>query len=133
MSEKKDLRWKQRFSNYKKALGQFEEAVNQDTQDRLAQEGLIQRFEYTFELAWKCLQDLLQERGLVEIRGPKPVLEQAFQDGLTTDGVLWMEMLRARNSSSHIYDEKVFLKIYHQAKNEFLKPLLALRKKLENL
>lgn len=133
MHQKKDVRWKQRFSNFKKALEQFEEAVGQETPTRLAQEGLIQRFEYTFELAWKCLQDLLQERGLVDIRGPRPVLDQAFQDGLIADGVLWMEMLRARNEASHIYDEKVFLSIYGQAKGKFIQPFKALRTKLESL
>ena len=130
---KKDVRWKQRFSNFTKALSQFEEAVGQDTHVRLEQEGLLQRFEYTFEVAWKCLQDLLQERGLVDIRGPKPVLEQAFQDGLIVDGVLWMEMLRARNEASHMYDEKVFLRIYAQAKTKFVQPLRDLKIKLESL
>lgn len=129
----KDIRWKQRFSNFQKALAKFEEAIAGNSKDRLAQEGLIQRFEYTFELAWKCLQDLLQERGLEEIRGPKPVLQQAFQDGLIHDGVLWMEMLRARNEASHLYDEKVFLKIYDQAKNAFLTPLQTLQQKLASL
>ena len=133
MTEKKDIRRKQRFSNFKKALGQLEEAIQMNSQDRLAQEGLIQRFEYTFELAWKCLQDLLQERGLVEVRGPKPVLQQAFQDGLVEDGVLWMEMLRARNEASHLYDEKVFLEIYGKTKDQFLKPLQDLNKKLSGL
>ena len=131
--QKKDIRWKQRFSNFKKALNQFEEAVSGNARERLAQEGLIQRFEYTFELAWKCLQDLLQERGLGEVRGPKPVLEQAFQDGLIADGVLWMEMLRARNEASHIYDEQIFLRIYAQARDKFLQPLQNLSAKLENL
>lgn len=130
---KKDVRWKQRFQNYQKALSQFESAVRQNSQDRLAQEGLIQRFEYTFELAWKCLQDVLQERGFAEIRGPKPVLEQAFQDGLIQEGLVWMEMLRARNETLHLYDEDVFLKIYQNAKTDFLKPLLTLREKLEKL
>lgn len=128
---KKDVRWKQRFSNFKKALSQFEEALVQKNPERLAQEGLIQRFEYTFELAWKCLQDLLQERGLAEIRGPKPVLEQAFQDGLITDGLLWMEMLKARNEASHIYDEKIFLRIYNQAKNKSAQPFRNLKKRLD--
>lgn len=131
--KKKEVRWKQRFSNFKKALSQFEEAVSQNHQERLAQEGLIQRFEYTFELAWKCLQDLLQERGLGDIRGPKPVLEQAFQDGLIADGLVWMEMLRARNEASHIYDEKIFLRIYNQAKGPFIGPLQDLKAKLESL
>jgi len=60
-----------------------EEALNivKDTEE----EGLIQRFEYTFELAWKCLQDLLQERGYGDTRGPRPVIEQAFQDGIISE------------------------------------------------
>lgn len=128
-----DIRWKQRFENFKKALQQFEEAVGQNNLERLSQEGLIQRFEYTFELAWKCLQDILQERGLTEVRGPKPVIQQAFEDGLLEDGLTWMEMLRARNETSHIYDEGKFLEIYSKAKNQFLKPFLALQKKLTDL
>lgn len=131
--EKADIRWKQRFNNYQKALAQFEEAVRGNQQERLAQEGLIQRFEFTFELAWKCLQDLLTERGLVEIRGPKPVLTQALQDSLIENGILWMEMLKAQNEASHLYDEKVFLEIYDKAKNHFLKPLQQLKQKLQSL
>lgn len=129
----KDIRWKQRFQNYQKAFKQFEEAVLGNSRNRLAQEGLIQRFEYTFELAWKCLQDLLQERGLVEIRGPKPVIQQAFEDGLIQNGVVWMEMLRARNESAHIYDEDVFLDIFHKTAKDFYEPLKALKEKLETL
>lgn len=130
---KKDVRWRQRFQNFKNAFSQFEEAVRRENLDRLAQEGLIQRFEYTFELAWKCLQDILQERGFAEIRGPRPVIQQAFDDGLIEDGVLWMEMLKARNDTSHIYDEKIFQEIYSKARNEFYKPLKELKEKLNSL
>ena len=130
---KSDVRWKQRFENFKKALQQFEEAIHEMPPSRLAQEGLIQRFEYTFELGWKCLQDVLTERGYDEIRGPKPVLQQAFQDGLIQDGLVWMEMLKARNEASHIYDEKVFLGIYTDARQRFLPPLRALQEKLMSL
>jgi nucleotidyltransferase substrate binding protein (TIGR01987 family) len=129
----KDIRWKQRFANYQKALKQFVSAIESNSQDRLAQEGLIQRFEYTFELAWKCLQDILQSRGFAEIRGPRPVIEQAFQDGLIIDGKIWMEMLRARNEASHLYDEKVFQEIYKLACESFSAPLLALQTKLNSL
>lgn len=128
-----DIRWKQRFENYKKALLRFEEAVNGKTEERLQQEGLIQRFEYTFELAWKCLQDVLQERGFAEIRGPKPVIQQSLEDGLIHDGLLWMDMLKSRNEASHIYDEDSFLDIYHKAKQKYLAPLVGLRQKLEIL
>ncbi len=64
MSEK-DVRWKHRFSNYKKALDKLREALGEydDEMTGLEKEGMIQRFEYTFELAWKTLQDLLYERG----------------------------------------------------------------------
>lgn len=128
-----DIRWKQRSSNFLNALKQFSDGVDAAPVDRLAQEGLIQRFEYTFELAWKCLQDVLQARGYAEIRGPKPVIEQAFQDGLIVDGLLWMEMLKARNEAAHLYDEAVFLKLYDQARLRFLTPLQMLAQKLRTL
>lgn len=125
-----DVRWKQRFSNFLNALKQFEEGVRAAPVDRLAQEGLIQRFESTFELAWECVQDVLQARGYSEIRGPKPVIEQAFQDGLLADGLLWMEMLKARNEAAHLYDEAVFLRLYDRARHQFLAPLQALAQRL---
>lgn len=118
-----DVRWKQRFDNYEKALAQLEAGAMGTTDERLAQEGLIQRFEYTFELAWKCLQDLFTERGLPEIRGPRPVLQQALQDGLIRNGLLWMDMLRARNEATHLYDESVFLEIYSKIRPDFLPAL----------
>lgn len=131
--EMQDIRWKQRFKNYENALTQFTTGVQAQLTERIAQEGLIQRFEYTFELAWKCLQDVLHARGYAEIRGPKPVLEQAFRDGLIVDGLLWMEMLKARNEAAHLYDENVFVKLYDQAQHQFLAPLQALAEKLRSL
>ncbi len=61
-----DVRSKQRFNNFKKVLALYEEVAGQSL-SKLEEEGLIQRFEYTFELAWKCLQDLLHERGYPNI------------------------------------------------------------------
>lgn len=115
MPVSKDTRSQQRFSNFEKAFLKYEEALSGNL-SRLEEEGLIQRFEYTFELAWKCLQDLLQERGYANVRGPRPVIEQAFQDSLITDGPEWLEMLRARNESTHLYDEAVFQRISTQVK-----------------
>lgn len=93
---------------------------------RLEEEGMIQRFEYTFELAWKSLQDILQERGYPNVRGPRPVLEQAFQDGLITDGPLWLEMLKARNETTHLYDEPTFERISKNVKGPYLRILKTL-------
>lgn len=128
-----DIRWKQRFANYQSALQRLEDAVATNTEDRLSQEGVIQRFEFTFELAWKCLQDVFVERGLPEVRGPKPVLQQALTDNLISNGLIWMEMLKARNAASHMYDEAVFLKIYEHVRHDFLGPLQNLRTTFESL
>ena len=74
----------------------------------MEERGLIQAFEYTFELAWKTLQDFLEETsGYVEVKGPRPVIQQAFRDGLITDGEKWMEMLKDRNLTAYTYDEEV--------------------------
>jgi nucleotidyltransferase substrate binding protein (TIGR01987 family) len=105
--EKQDIRWIQRFNNFKKALAKLGAVADEKQVSELSeleQEGLIQRFEYTHELAWKTIQDLLKYRGYQGISGPKPVLTQAFQDGLITDGEAWSLMNEARNSSSHTYD-----------------------------
>lgn len=121
-TENLDRRSLQRFGNFSKALKLYEEAASQ-SMNRLEQEGMIQRFEYTFELAWKCLQDLLQERGYANIRGPRPVIEQSFQDGIITNGPLWLLMLQARNETTHLYDESTFLSVSRSVKGPFLQAL----------
>ena len=122
MNQNMDVRSQQRFENFKKALSLYSDAVR-PKMSRLEEEGLIQRFEYTFELAWKCLQDLLQERGYDNVRGPRPVIEQAFQDGLISDGPTWLKMLKARNESTHLYNEVFFADIIKKVKTSFLKTL----------
>jgi nucleotidyltransferase substrate binding protein (TIGR01987 family) len=103
----KDIRWKQRFQNYAKALQQLREAVAKTKLDRLQEQGMIQCFEYTCELAWKTLQDFLAEaRGYTDVRGPRPVLEQAFADGIIAAGTQWLAMLKDRNQTSHLDDAK---------------------------
>lgn len=106
MAEGVDIRWKQRLRNYSKALHQLREAIEAKTLDRLQEQGMVQCFEYTCELAWKTPQDFLAtERGYTDVRGPRLVLEQAFADGLISDGTQWLEMLKDRNKTAHLYDE----------------------------
>ena len=126
-SSNTDVRSKQRFENYKKAFRLYEEVVNKPL-SRLEEEGLIQRFEYCFELAWKCLQDLLQERGFANVRGPRPVIEQAFQDGIISDGIIWLEMLKARNETTHLFDESHFQTIIKKVRSSFFETLKTFRK-----
>ena len=104
----KDIRWIQRFNNYDKALSQLTRFTERTDLNEMEQQGLIQAFEYTFELAWKTLQDFLEETaGYLDIRGPRPVIMKAFQDGYISDGEKWMEMLNDRNRTTHTYNEEI--------------------------
>lgn len=108
MAFQEDIRWQQRFANYKKALLQLEEAVllyKQRNLSRLEKQGLIQAFEFTHELAWNVLKDFLQDQGDQSIKGSKDTIRAAFKAELIQDGEDWMETILARNSSSHTYDE----------------------------
>ena len=100
-----NVRWKQRFEQYQKALDTIEVVIPQYAQlSELEKDGLIQRFEFTFDLSWKVMQDYLKEAGYADIKGPRPCIKQMAQDNLL-DGFNCEEMLNARNELSHVYDE----------------------------
>lgn len=102
-----DIRWKQRFHNFLKALQTLTEAVELAQQrplSKLEQQGLIQGFEFTHELAWNVLKDYLEEQGFVGIIGSKNASRQAFRNALIQDGEAWMDMIKARNLTSHTYN-----------------------------
>ncbi|HBX50260.1 MAG: nucleotidyltransferase [Bacteroidetes bacterium RIFOXYB2_FULL_35_7] len=104
-----DIRWQQRFNNYKKVLNKLADVVNKmqfDSLTELEKEGLIKRFEYTFELAWKTLQDLLKAKGYMDIAGPNATLTQAFADGYISDAEGWRKMKKSRELTSHVYDDE---------------------------
>lgn len=132
--DKKDIRWEQRFSNFKKALAKLE-AVARDrdynTLSELEKEGLIQRFEYTFELAWKTLQDLLEHKGYQDITGPNPVLEQALKDGYITNEKQWRNMKKSRELTSHTYNNETADDIAESIVEEYYHLLKSLEKRLE--
>ncbi len=104
----KDIRWQQRFKNYQKALKQLENAVaiaKERPLSNLEQQGLIQAFEYTHELAWKTLKDFLNEQGYQDIYGSKDTSRVAFNLEILENGEVWMDMIKSRNLSSHTYNE----------------------------
>lgn len=115
----KDIRWQQRFHNFNKAYKHFKKYVAQDEYNELEQQGLIKAFEYTYELAWKTLQDLLKEKGYKDITGPKPVIEQSFQDGYIANGEAWMRMHKSRNLTSHTYNEETAEELIQNIKDEY--------------
>lgn len=118
-----DIRWEQRFENFENAYKDFSEACSLSSYSKLERSGLIQTFEFTFELAWKTLQDLLSSRGYVGINGPRPVLEKAFQDALITQGEEWLKMMKSRKLTVHTYHEKTAEIIAHDIKTKYY-PLL---------
>ena len=104
-----DVRWQQRFSNFRRALAQLAEAVDLSKVrelSRLERQGVIQAFEFTHELAWNVLKDYLQDQGNPDIKGSKDATRAAFKVQLITDGEAWMAMIQSRNISSHTYDER---------------------------
>ena len=95
-----------------------------DTLNQLEKEGIIQRFEYTFELAWKVLKDKMEFDGLeLNQISPKAVVRQAFQAKYISDADCWMRMIGDRNLMSHTYDFAKFEAVLKTAKAEYL-PML---------
>jgi len=102
-------RWRQRFQNFSHAYALFVEIIEDHDVQQLSdleKEGFIQRFEYTFELAWKTLKDYLEDSGF-EVKSPKETIRQAFHNEYITDGEVWMQALEARNRTSHTYNKEV--------------------------
>jgi nucleotidyltransferase substrate binding protein (TIGR01987 family) len=108
-----DTRWKQRFQNFDRALVLLRQALERGpgVLSPLEKEGVIQRFEYTFELAWKTIKDFLEEGGLnISPLTPRQVLKDAYAAKVLADGQGWIDMLDHRNLLSHNYDFAVFEK-----------------------
>ncbi len=115
----KSQRWCQRYSNLERAYEKLAEAaIAFDSLTTLEKEGMIQRFEYTFELAWKTLKDFLESQG-VEASFPREVIKSAFHYELIIDGEIWMEMLEQRNLIAHTYDEEQFNRAIELIRDRF--------------
>ena len=105
----KEVRWKLRFANFEKAFNRLINAIKQvenDSDNELLQAGLVQTYEFTFELAWKTLKDYLEEEGY-DVSSPRKTIKQAFQSGYIKDGDIWIKSLDDRNIIAHVYDEAV--------------------------
>lgn len=107
MSNADDIRWQQRLENFQKALVQLEAACEQEDYSDLERAGLVQMFEFSFELGWKTIKDLLFYEGYDE-KTPRDVIRRTFAVGYMdeTDSELWLDALDKRNLLSHTYDEK---------------------------
>src|SRR5260370_7647509 len=105
-----DVRWRQRFENFRKALTQLSSAgalTKQRDLTKLEQQGLIQAFEFTHELAWNTLKDFLESRGRSNLFGSKDATREGFAAGLIENGDPWMQMIENRNETTHTYHQEI--------------------------
>lgn len=145
-----DIRWEQRFSNFLKALDKLSQSVNyikrkyseeEDTAinseellsvlDEMIKDGLIQRFEYTHELAWKVMKDYAEYQGNSSIGGLRDASREALQLKLITEGEIWMDMIVSRNKTLHTYNEEIANEIYTKILKEYYPAFQNFRKQME--
>lgn len=123
-------RWIYRFENYGRAFAQLKEAVEAMRARELSmleKEGTVQRFEFTWELAWKLLKDYLEYSGVtLDTVTPAAVIRAAFAANIITDGEIWMRALDARNRMSHTYDKKLFEQAATDIRDDYFSLLEAL-------
>ncbi|KPA19409.1 nucleotidyltransferase substrate binding protein [Candidatus Magnetomorum sp. HK-1] len=128
-----DIRWMQRFSNYKKALSQLEKFIIKGSLTDLEEQGLIKAFEYTFELAWNTIKDFFEYKGQTGIYGSRDAIRKAFESELIDDGENWMDMLINRNKTCHTYNEDTAKEISTTIINTYYSLFKKLESKFENL
>ena len=118
-----DIRWKQRFQNFDRAVVLLREPIERDitTLSNLEKEGTIQRFEFAVELAWKTLKDYMVHEGkVIAPVTPRNVIKEAFAASIIRDGQVWIDMLDHRNLLAHTYDEATFDKAVLAVRDRYL-------------
>ena len=119
-----DVRWMQRFSNYNKAFSQLTLFIEKGALNSMEIQGLIQCFEYNYELAWNMIKDFYESQGETGIQGSRDAIRLAFQRGLIDQGEAWMKMIKSRTLTSHTYNEDIAAQIAQAIVAEYY-PLFA--------
>ena len=130
-------RWEQKLNNYRKALRRLAEVVNVMDSRQLNDfeaDGLIQRFEFTFELAWKLMKSYAEYQGVdKEITGSRDAIRWAFDSRLITNSDVWMEMIKRRNDTSHTYDEDTAAEVVKNVKDVYFQAFVGFFEKMKSL
>jgi nucleotidyltransferase substrate binding protein (TIGR01987 family) len=108
----------ERIADYLKAVNQLDKAVKQP-KNEFIRDSVIQRFEFTYELAWKMLKLYLESEG-VSTKTPKETFQESLQAGLLKDGNIWTDLHKHRNLTTHTYDEEVAEEVYDYVNKEAL-------------
>ncbi len=117
-AEKKDIRWKQRFANFERAILLLKRTLQIETPSEAERGGIIQFYEMSFELAWKLMKDYLEAEGFA-VKSPRQAIKQAFQVELLNSGQVWIDALGDRNLTAHTYNEKIALAVIKQIRNRY--------------
>lgn len=131
-----DIRWKQRFQSFGLAFSRLSAAADLAATRALTdleQQGLIQAFEFTHELAWNVLKGYLEAQGVSGVIGSKNACREAFKNGLISEGQIWMDMIQARNRSSHTYNENTAREIAAAILADFVPQFRALQVRFTEL
>ena len=119
-----DIRWIQRLGNFRKTLADLKEAVDTAKNrelNKLEKQGLIQSFEYTYELAWNTVKDFYTEQGETGIQGSRDAFRMAFNRGLVSNGEIFMETIKSRQKTSHSYNEETAEEILNAVIHDYYK------------
>ena len=136
MTDNDDIRWKQRFANYKKAVAILTDDVyliKSRKLSNLERSGFIQDFEFVQELSWNVLKDYLEYQGITGITGSRDAYRKALNRNLITNGEIWMDIIKSRNLSSHTYDESQADKLVSDVINTYLSCFIALKETLDGI
>lgn len=106
--------------NFLRAMESLEDAIALPVQNQRDMAGIIQNFEFVYELGWKMLKERLEEQGIIA-NSPKEVLEKAFQVKFIEEENLWLEIIKARNLSTHTYDRELAEKLVLEIKSKFMR------------
>jgi len=131
--KEQDIRWEQRFSNYRKALAQLQKFIDKGDLSELEQQGLIKAFEYTYELAWNVIKDYYEFQGVSGIQGSRDAFRIAFNRGLISDGESWMVMVKDRIQTVHTYIEETARRISDAVFQVYYPLFVRLRSSMEEL
>lgn len=113
-------RFEERKQDLINATNRLKEAL-QEEENNITIDGTLHRYEFTFELAWKALKDYLEYLGISSNTGsPREVIKESFAHNIIENGDIWINMMLARNSLSHLYDEETSRQIYNNIKNEYV-------------
>lgn len=130
---KEDVRWIRRLQSFYKVFAQLERFIEKTELNEMERQGIIQAFEYNFELSWNTLKDYFEYQGESNIHGSRDAIRIAFQRGILEDGELWMQMLKSRTLTTHTYNESTAKMIEKEIRDSYFNAFQNLQQKLNEL